>query len=60
MLLNSQQQAMLDGEQGEVMAKVMKTLVMYGEAFGAKRMIPVTGKMGHTVISFGLKASKWL
>ena len=58
MQLTAQQQAMLDGEQGEVMAKVMKTLVMYGEAFGAKRMVPVTSKMGHTVISFGLKAMK--
>lgn len=58
MLLDEKQQAMLDGAQGEVMAKVMKTLVMYGEAFGAKRMIPVTSRMGHTVISFGLKAMK--
>ncbi len=46
---------MLDGAQGETMAKVVKTLVMYGDAFGAERMVPVTGKCGHTVISFGLK-----
>lgn len=49
---------MLNGEQGETMAKVMKTLVMYGDAFGAERMVPVTSQYGHTVISFGLKASK--
>ena len=54
--LTPQQQAMLDGAQGETMAKVVKTLVMYGDAFGAGRMVPVTGKYGHTVISFGLKA----
>ena len=49
---------MLDGAQGETMAKVVKTLVMYGDAFGAERMVPVTSKCGHTVISFGLKAIK--
>ena len=38
------------------MAKVVKTLVMYGDAFGAERMVPITSKCGHTVISFGLKA----
>ena len=56
MKLTQEQQAMLDGAQGETMAKVVKTLVMYGEAFGAERMAPITGKCGHTVISFGLKA----
>lgn len=54
MILNEEQQALLDGKQGEMMAKVMKTLVMYGEAFNAKRMVPVTSEYGHTVISFGL------
>ena len=38
------------------MAKVMKTLVMYGEAFGAEKMVPVTSKYNHLVTSFGLKA----
>lgn len=54
MKLNAEQQALLDGSRGEVMAKIVKTLVMYGDAFGAERMVPVTGKYGHTVISFGL------
>ena len=58
MKLTSEQQAMLNGEKGETMAKVVKTLVMYGDAFGAERMVPVTSKYGHTVISFGLKAIK--
>ncbi len=58
MILTPEQQALLDGAKGETMAKVVKTLVMYGEAFGAQRMVPVTGKYGHTVISFGLKAIK--
>ena len=56
MKLTPEQQAMLNGEKGETMAKVVKTLVMYGDAFGAERMVPVTSKYGHTVISFGLKA----
>ena len=55
MELTPEQAAILNGEQGETMAKVMKTLVMYGEAFGATKMIPVTSEKGHLVTSFGLK-----
>lgn len=58
MELTPEQQAMLDGAQGETMAKVMKTLVMYGETFGAEKMVPVTSEYGHTVISFGIGAMK--
>ena len=58
MKLTPQQQALLDGSQGETMAKVVKTLVMYGDAFGAERMVPVTSDFGHTVISFGLEVMK--
>ena len=58
MTLTSEQQAMLDGEKGEAMAKVMKTLVMYGETFGATKMVPVTSKYGHLVTSFGLGVMK--
>ncbi len=56
MELTAEQQAILDGQKGETLAKVMKTLVMYGEAFGATKMVPVTGEKGHLVTSFGLKA----
>lgn len=58
MQLTPQQQALLDGAQGETMAKVVKTLVMYGDTFGAQRMVPVTSEYGHTVISFGLAVMK--
>ena len=58
MILTPEQQAMLNSEQGEIMAKIVKTLVMYGEAFGAERMVPVTSTYGHTVISFGLEVMK--
>ena len=55
MYLTPEQQEILNGSKGEVMAKVMKTLVMYGEAFGAEKMAPVTSKNNHLVTSFGLK-----
>ena len=55
MQLTEKQQAMLNGEQGETMAKVMKTLVMYGETFGAENMVEVTSQYNHLVTSFGLK-----
>ena len=58
MKLTPEQQAMLNGEKGETMAKVVKTLVMYGDTFGAERMVPISSKYGHTVISFGLKVMK--
>ena len=58
MKLTPEQQAVLDGSKGAVMAKVMKTLVMYGDAFGAEKMVPVTSTYGHTVISFGINAMK--
>ena len=55
MILNQEQQAILDGVAGETMAKVMKTLVMYGDAFGAEKLVPVTSEYNHLVTSFGLK-----
>ena len=55
MILTKEQQAILDGAQGEVKAKVMKTLVMYGETFEADKLVPVTSKYNHLVTSFGLK-----
>ena len=54
MELTKEQQALLDGAKGPTMAKVMKTLVQYGEVFGAQKMVPVTGAYGHLVLSFGL------
>ena len=56
MKLTDQQQAILDGEKGETLAKVMETLVRYGQLFGADSMVPVTSKYNHLVTSFGLKA----
>ena len=58
MYLTDEQQAILNGAKGETMAKVWKTLVMYGEAFGADKMVPVTSEYNHLVTSFGLKMMK--
>ena len=58
MYLTPEQQDILNGSKGETMAKVMKTLVMYGETFGAEKMVPVSSKYNHLVTSFGLKMMK--
>ena len=55
MVLTKEQQAILDGAQGETLAKVMKTLVMYGDAFEAEKLVPITSDYNHLVTSFGLK-----
>ena len=55
MILTKEQQAILEGAQGETLAKVMKTLVMYGDAFEAEKLVPITSKHNHLVTSFGLK-----
>ena len=58
MYLTDEQQAILNGSKGDTMAKVMKTLVMYGETFGADKLVPVTSQYNHLVTSFGLKMMK--
>ena len=58
MYLTDEQQAILNGSKGETMARVLKTLVMYGDTFGAEKMVPVTSEYNHLVTSFGLKMMK--
>ncbi len=55
MILTDEQQAILNGEKGDTLAKVMKTLVMYGDAFEAEKLVPITSEYNHLVTSFGLK-----
>lgn len=55
MQLTELQQQILNGEKGETLAKVMKTMVMYGEAFEAEKLVPITSNYNHLVTSFGLK-----
>ena len=54
MKLTAAQQEILDGKKGETLAKVMKTLVMYGEAFDATKMVEVTSNYNHRATSFAL------
>lgn len=54
MKLTDEQLSILKGEKGEVMAKMMETVVRFGDIFGAGRLIPVTHKQGHLVTSFGI------
>ena len=56
MKLTKEQQAILDGKQGATLAKVMETVIRYGELFGAQQLIPITSEHNHLVTSFGLKA----
>lgn len=55
MNLTDEQRKTLNGSQGEIMAKVMETMMRYGELFGADSMVEITGKYNHLVTSFGLK-----
>ena len=55
MRLTDEQQQILDGAKGETLAKVMKTMVMYGDAFEAEKLVPITSDYNHLVTSFGLK-----
>ncbi len=57
MKLTDDEVAILHGSKGETMAKVMKTLVLYGDAFGAEKFVPTVGK-GHLVTSFGISVLK--
>ena len=58
MNLTQEELDILNGSKGETMAKVMKTLVLYGDAFDATKMVSVTSEKGHLVTSFGLKVMK--
>lgn len=56
MELTAEQRDILQGKQGDTLAKVMETLVRSGEIFGATSMVPITSSYNHLVTSFGLKA----
>ena len=46
MQLTNEEKEILNGSQGETMAKIMKTLVMYGDTFGADSLVEVTSEGG--------------
>lgn len=53
MKLTKEEQEILAGKQGETKAKILKTLVEFGDVFGAEELVPVTTN-GHLVTSFGI------
>ena len=50
--LTKEEQDIMDGKQGEVLANLMKTVVTYGTAFGADKLVKLGGNP-HTVLMFG-------
>ena len=54
MRLTEEERRIMEGAEGEVKAKIMKTLVMFGDIFGAERLVDVTHAQGHLVTSFGI------
>jgi len=58
MKLTQEQKDILEGKQGEVKAKVMETIVRYGDMFEASELVKVTHGCGHLVTSFGLSLLK--
>ena len=57
MILTKEEQEIYNGKQGEVMAKIMKTLVLYGDLYGAKKLVPINHN-GHLVTSMGIGLMK--
>ncbi len=51
MRLTDEEQALLGGEHGSVMQKVMQTIVRYGEALNAEKLVDIEGP-GHFVIAY--------
>lgn len=58
MTLTKEQEDILNGSKGSTMAKVLKTLVLYGKVFGAEKLVKVTSEYGHIVTSFGVSVIK--
>ncbi len=57
MELNTEEMDILEGKQGPTLQKAMKSIVLYGETFGAKRLVPIDGPV-HLVTSFGIPMLK--
>ncbi|HEY72900.1 MAG: hypothetical protein B6I35_04775 [Anaerolineaceae bacterium 4572_32.2] len=51
--LTQEERDILQGEQGTAMQKVMKSVVLYGEALGAERLVDIEGD-GHFVIAYAI------
>ncbi len=56
MKIEPEQESILNGESGRAMALAMKTLVEYGKAFGAERLVSI--KSGHLAGTFAIVTYK--
>jgi predicted aconitase len=52
MYLDEQEQAVLAGERDPALQKVLRSVIAYGDVFGAERLVPLSGAP-HFVTSFG-------
>lgn len=52
MILTTDEQAILNGDQGAVLQKVIRTVITYGDTFAAQQLVPLQGNP-HLVGSFG-------
>lgn len=50
--LTSEEKKILNGELGQVQKKMLESLVLFGDFFGAKELTEITG-VGHLVLGFG-------
>jgi predicted aconitase len=57
MQLTDEETQILDGKKGETLQKALRSVVLYGEAFGAKRLLPIDSAV-HLVTSFGIPLLK--
>ncbi len=55
MQLTSEEQDILDGKKGDLLQKAMKTIVTYGELFGAEKLVDLNGPV-HMAMSWGSAA----
>ena len=53
MKLTLEEKKILEGKEGPVKAKILKTLVEFGDVFGAEKLVKITHD-GHLVTSFGI------
>ena len=52
MKLSEEEKSILGGDKGETLQKLLKSVVIYGEAFGAEKLVEIQGA-SHQVISIG-------
>src|SRR5690554_3069090 len=53
MELTQDEREILEGKKGETLQKVIESVILYGEVFGAKKLVPLDGPV-HLVTSFGI------